>query len=99
MGKGGRLKEHILYLDTDMDSFTFSLTNGIYVPPFLIDRYGSDLTLKSLMKYLGQFIDPIFNIQDVRQKIKTDFNMVDKFNSFKQTAAILKIKKTLDETN
>ena len=96
--KGGRKKEHILYLDTDMDSFTFSLTNGIYVPPFLLADYGTDFTLKSLMKYLGQFIDPIFDIRDLRVKIKADFNMLEKFNGFKQTQAVLKIKRTLEET-
>lgn len=86
-----------MYLDTDMDSFTFSLTNGIYVPPFLIGDFANDITLKSLMKYLGQFIDPIFDIHDLRGKIKEDFNMLEKFNSFKQTQAVLKIKKTLEE--
>lgn len=85
IGQGKRQKENIIFLDTDMESFTFSLTNGIYIPHFKIGDYYSDITLKTLLKYLGQFVDPIFDVQDVRIKIKNDFNMLEMFNSFKQT--------------
>ena len=66
-----------------MEKFTYNLTNGIIVPPFLGHNYTSDTILKSLLKYLYEFTDPVFNVQDVRCKIKSDFNMVAKFSELK----------------
>ena len=57
----------------------------------------NDQMLKTLLKYLGEFLFPADPLDDVRIKIKYDFDLLDKFNGFKQTQAFLKIKKTLQE--
>jgi hypothetical protein len=52
--------------------------------------------LNILLKYLGQYVLPEDKkTVDVKNKIKVDFDLLDKFNGYKQTQAFLKIKKTL----
>jgi hypothetical protein len=83
IGEGQRSEKDIIFLDTEMGSYTNRLTNGIYVPLFRASEYHSDSILKTLLKYLVEFTDPLFAISDVRAKIKTDFNLLGKFNSYK----------------
>ena len=80
-----------------MQNFTNRLTNGVFLPSFALTSASSDDLLKVLLKYLGEFIDPTSPIEDVRNKIKKDFNLLEKFNGYKQTQAFLRIKKTLEE--
>ena len=56
-----------------------------------------DNMLKILLKYLGEFILPLSSNVDIRNKIKEDFDLLEKFNGFKYTQAFLKIKRTLEE--
>lgn len=54
--------------------------------------------LNILLKYLGQFVFPEDKKPvDVKNKIKVDFDLLEKFNGYKQTQAFLKIKKTLQD--
>lgn len=81
-----------------MHNFTNRLTNGIFVPGFKIHEDNTDTILKSVLKYLGEFIFTRHNQQlDIKSKIKLDFDLLTKFNGFKQTQAYFKIKKTLEE--
>ena len=92
-GEGGRTEKDIIIVDIEMHSFTNRLTNGLLVPTYKINDQQSDNILLVLLKYLSTFVD----LEDVRLKIKLDFNLLEKFNGFKQTLAFLKIKKTLEE--
>ena len=68
-----------------MSNYTNRLTNGIFVPLYRLHEDPEDAVLEILLKYLGDFIlaDPA--IEDFRNKIKEDFKLLEKFNSFKQT--------------
>jgi len=61
-----------------MQNFTSKLTNGVFLPAYRLHEDATDNLLKSLLVYLLSFIR--FNITDVRQKIKKDFNLLEKFN-------------------
>ena len=66
-----------------MSNFTNKLTNGLYLPPI---RFSSsqeyDVCLKSLLKYLTSFVlEP--NEKDVRNLIKVDFDLLNRFNNNK----------------
>lgn len=63
-----------------MSNFTNKLTNGIYLPPYSLHDDKDDQMLKILGHYLVSFKD----IPDVRPKIKVDFDLLTKFNGFKQ---------------
>ena len=78
-----------------MSSFTNRLTNGIFVPCYRLHLDSEDNTLKSLLKYLFEFIQT--QEIDFKAKIKDDFKLLEKFNGYKQTQAFFRIKKTLDE--
>ena len=80
-----------------MQSFTNRLTNGIFFPSFKLENSISDDLFKMLLKYLTEFVDIKNPIEDIRNKIKKDFNLLENFNGYKQTQAFLKIKKTLEE--
>ena len=96
IGQGNRNEKEIIFIDTEMHSFTNRLTNGIFVPIFRVNSSNEEHNiLKSLLQYLNSFITP--PCEDFRIKIKMDFNLLEKFNGFKQTQAFLKIKKTLEE--
>ena len=69
----------ILIVDSVMSNFTNRLTNGIYLPPFSL--HSDDYILKDLAKYLATFE----GLNDVRPKIKSDFNLLSMFNNYKQT--------------
>jgi hypothetical protein len=97
VGEGLRKVSDIIIVDTQMQNFTNRLTNGIYFPMYRLHQDESDHMLKTLLKYLGEFIFPTSPLDDVRIKIKLDFDLLDKFNGFKQTQAFLKIKKTLHD--
>jgi hypothetical protein len=43
----------------------------------------NDVMLKTLLKYLGEFIFPAEPLSDFRTKIKHDFGLLEKFNGFK----------------
>ena len=62
-----------------MESFTNKLTNGIWLPSYRLDKDEKDDTLLILLKYLLEFKD----YSDIRVKIKSDFNLVKKFNEQK----------------
>jgi len=62
-----------------MQSFTTRLTNGIFIPSYRTSEETDDIVLKSLLKY----IDSYSNVDDFRQKVKNDFNLLSKFNGFK----------------
>ena len=66
-----------------MANFTNRLTNGIWLPTYRIIDDSEDDALKSLIKYLLEFVN-IDELPDVRVKIKTDFDLVGKFNNQKQ---------------
>lgn len=92
-GEGGREEQNIIFLDHDLVCFAKKLSNGIYVPPFYIDKYKSDRILADLSTYLQEFPyqpQPL----DVRPKIKVDFNLLQKFNSSKSNKSYIKIRKT-----
>lgn len=96
-GEGGRQEHDIIMVDTELVSFTNRLTNGVFCPSFKLHEDPQDVTLKILFKYLYTFVCAEQPVDDIRKKIKADFKLLDKFNSFKQTQAFLRIKKTLDE--
>lgn len=66
-----------------MQNFTSKLTNGIFLPAYRLHEDATDQLLKSLLMYILSFKKQ--NIVDVRQKIKSDFNLLEKFNDYKQT--------------
>ena len=82
---GGRTEENIIFIDNTMSNFTNKLTNGIFVPAFLLSE--QDFILKSLQQYLIN----LYELKDARQQIKTDFNLLNKFNNSKQNQAFFKI--------
>jgi hypothetical protein len=78
-----------------MSNFTNKLTNGIYLPPYSLHDDKNDKILQTLGHYLLSFSD----ITDVRAKIKVDFDLLTKFNGFKQNQAFMKIaQRTQEET-
>lgn len=83
--KGGRSNQDVLIIDTQMANYTNRLTNGIFVPLYRLHEDPDDAVLTTLLKYLGDFIlaDPA--VEDFRTKVKEDFKLLEKFNSFKQT--------------
>ena len=62
-----------------MQSFTTRLTNGIFIPSYRTNEEMDDTVLKSLLKYVDSFKE----VDDFRQKVKSDFNLLSKFNGFK----------------
>lgn len=68
-----------------MRNYTNRLTNGIYLPQFSL--HDDDEILQYLSNYLVNFE----KVVDVRTKIKTDFNLLNLFNNFKQNQAFQKI--------
>lgn len=54
-----------------MQNFTHYLTNGIYLPPYRLNMDYND----ELLKYLGEYLMEFINIDDVRRKIKFDFEL------------------------
>ena len=67
----------MIIVDSVMSNFTDKLTNGIYLPPYSL--HDDDLILKELTSYLLSFE----NLEDVRPKIKQDFNLLSLFNNNK----------------
>ena len=52
-----------------------------------------------MLKTLGQYLLSFSNVPDVRAKIKVDFDLLTKFNGFKQNQAFIKIaQRTQDES-
>ena len=66
-----------------MSNFTNRLTNGIFLPCYRMHEDENDVMLKTLLKYLGEFIFPVQPLSDFRTKIKHDFGLLEKFNGFK----------------
>ena len=79
-GLGGRNPQDIIVVDHQMSNFTNKLTNGIYLPPFSLHDDKNDKMLQTLGHYLMSFAE----VADVRAKIKVDFDLLTKFNGFKQ---------------
>jgi TFIIF-interacting CTD phosphatase-like protein len=63
--------DDIIIVDTNMHNYTLHLTNGIYLPPYTIDKDSSDKWLLMLGSYLKEFN----KISNVREKIKRDFDL------------------------
>jgi hypothetical protein len=51
-----RLKDDIILVDTNMHNFTTNLTNGIFLPPYALDKDHEDQWLLSLGHYLKTFV-------------------------------------------
>jgi hypothetical protein len=75
-----------------MHNYTVHLTNGIYLPPYYVDKDPDDEWLPILGSYLLDFI----NVKNVRHKIKTDFELDILFEESKQNQAFKKIQKQND---
>ena len=75
-----RQEKDIIIVDNHMANFTNRLTNGIWLPTYRIIDDSEDHTLKILIKYLLDFSN-VESLPDVRVKIKTDFDLVGKFNN------------------
>ena len=86
-GQANRLEKNIILVDSQMSNFTNKLTNGLYIPPIRFSQnQEGDMCLKSLLKYLVSFVlDPPES--DVRNRIKIDFDMLNRFNNNKQCLA------------
>ena len=76
-----------------MSNFTNKLTNGVYLPPYNLHDDKNDRMLKELGHYLLSFSQ----VPDVRAKIKVDFDLLTKFNGFKQNQAFMKIAQRTQE--
>ena len=72
-----------------MHNYTVHLTNGIYLPPYQVDKDHEDDWLLVLGHYLLDFI----NVKNIRHKIKTDFELDSLFEESKQNQAFKKIQK------
>lgn len=84
-----------------MSNFSNRLTNGIYLPPLRMCSDDDDICLESLGNYLKTFIiDGNEELMDVRNKIKTDFDLLNKFEKDKQSQVFNKIlKRTVEESS
>jgi hypothetical protein len=85
-----RGKDDIILVDTNMHNYTVHLTNGLYLPPYHLDKDHDDKWLY----YLGQYLMEFVHIKNVRQKIKTDFDLDKMFEESKQNQAFKKIQKS-----
>ena len=92
---GNRNPQDIVVVDCQMSNFTNKLTNGLYLPPYSLHDDKNDRMLKSLGQYLLSLAKS--SVADVRQKIKVDFDLLTKFNGFKQNQAFLKIAQRTQE--
>lgn len=63
---GNRKQGDILIVDSQMSNFTNRLTNGIFLPCYRMHEDENDVMLKTLLKYLGEFIFPDEPLPDFR---------------------------------
>ena len=83
--------EHIVTVDSSMQTFMCNLTSGLYIPSYRIENDSTDTILQSLSEYLQQ----LRGVGDFRQKIKKDFELDELFDSCKQNKAYQKIQDNL----
>ena len=71
-----------------MDHFTLHLTNGIYVPPYVVEKESEDKWLIHMCTYLQTFLA----VTNVREKNIKDFCLDQMFEDNRQTKAVKNIK-------
>ena len=83
-----RTLDDIIIVDTNMHHFTLHLTNGMYLPPYAVEKDSEDEWLVHLCGYLLTFL----GVSNVREKIIREFNLDQMFEENRQTKACKSIK-------
>lgn len=92
-----RSERDIIFVDCKVQGYAYSITNGIFVPPYQGPPNDKNPVGDNYFVYLFEYLKDLNDVHDVRSKIEKDFELKQLFKKNFKNPAMDKIK-SLQET-
>ena len=93
------MKKILFFVDCKVQGFAYSITNGIFVPPYEGPPNDKNPVWDNYFVYLFEYLKDLNGVHDVRSKIEKDFDIKNLFRKNFKNPAMDKIKSLQEAEN